>query len=319
MGGARTVPGLRAEKQLLRGGHTLLVGVDEVGRGALCGPVTVGVVGVDLTVGRVPAGLRDSKLLTPEARQALVPRIRRWATCWAVGHASAAEIDAMGILAALRLAGIRAIGALPRRPDCVLLDGNYDWLTRPQLPLTLFGPAPDDLEPLPVRLMVKADLRCASVAAASVLAKTERDDLVARLAVDHPGYGWELNRGYATPEHLAALRTLGPCAHHRRSWRLPSADDLGVRVPCRQDEVLDLDLPDPLVPAAGEPDVDPDVAEPADDELVGLDVLGDDALGDDDLGDDELDLDELAAGVPARAEPAVGEPAPGDAEVRLVG
>ena len=138
-----------------------------------------------------------------------------------VGHASAAEIDEVGLIAALRLAGRRAMAALPAAPDAFLLDGSHDWLSTPQQP-GLFEDPPEDAI-APVTTQVKADLTCASVAAASVLAKTERDGLMVRLAEDFPGYGWEENKGYATPEHLAAIRRLGTCVQHRRSWRLPEA------------------------------------------------------------------------------------------------
>lgn len=215
-------PSLRVEKALLREGHLLVGACDEVGRGALSGPVTVGMVLVDATVRRPLSGLADSKLLTAPAREALEPRIRRWVVGHAVGHAGPEEVDEVGILAALRRAGHRALAALPRRPDVVLLDGSYDWLRPPRQP-GLF-----DIEPLfptpdlpPVRTLVKADLRCASVAAASVLAKTARDRIMVELAGRHPGYGWAENKGYATPDHLAALRRLGPCGQHRCSWRLP--------------------------------------------------------------------------------------------------
>jgi ribonuclease HII len=214
-------PTLRAEKRLLRSGHALVGSCDEVGRGAVGGPVSVGVVLIDATVSRPLQGVRDSKLLAPEARVALVPRIQRWVVAHAVGHASAAEIDELGIIAALRLAGIRALRTLPARPDVVLLDGSHDWLSTPTQ-ASLFDDAvlPAPFVP-PVVTMVKADLFCASVAAASVLAKTERDAMMRELAVVHPGYGWADNKGYATPAHLEALGRLGPCVHHRQSWRLP--------------------------------------------------------------------------------------------------
>jgi ribonuclease HII len=214
---------LRAERQLLRDGATVVCGVDEVGRGALSGPVTVGVVLVDARMRSLP-GVRDSKLLTPIARQALVPRIQRWALGYAVGHASAAEIDEVGIIAALRRAGLRALAALPVRPDAILLDGSHDWLTTPGQGSLLDEPNPDSGAGIgPVTTRVKADLTCASVAAASVLAKTERDAIMADLAREHPAYGWAENKGYASPEHVAALQERGPCEWHRRSWRLPSA------------------------------------------------------------------------------------------------
>jgi ribonuclease HII len=211
-------PTLRRERELLRSGHALVAGVDEVGRGALAGPVSVGVVVVDAATRSAPVGLRDSKLLSPAAREALVPRLRRWAPAWAVGHAEPEEIDALGILRALRLAGARALAQLPVRPGAVLLDGNYDWLTRPEPPP--FPPAPVDLLPA-VSTQVKADLRCAAVAAASVLAKVARDALMVERAAAHPEYGWEENKGYSAPGHVGALSRLGPCAQHRLSWRLP--------------------------------------------------------------------------------------------------
>ncbi len=205
---------------MLRGGLASLACSDEVGRGALCGPVTVGTVLVTEATRTAPQGVRDSKLLTPEARRRLVPKIRRWATSYGVGHASPAEIDEFGIIAALRLAGHRAIAQLATVPDSVLLDGNHDYLTTPEQD-ALFGP-PTVLERVPpVVTMIKADLRCAAVAAASILAKTARDEIMTDLAEQHPEYGWALNKGYAAPEHVAALAEHGPTPHHRMSWRLP--------------------------------------------------------------------------------------------------
>jgi ribonuclease HII len=231
-----TAPTLREERRLLRDGHLLLAGMDEVGRGALAGPVSVGVVVIDLEIGTAPTGVRDSKLLAPAAREALVPRLRRWARSWAVGHAEPEEIDAYGIMAALRLAGRRALAQLPQMPTCVLLDGNHDWLTgrRRALPdldalfpledVVPFRPAAPPvelaLEPA-VHTMIKADMRCAAVAAASVLAKVERDRIMVERAGLFPGYGWEENKGYSAPEHGAAIRRLGPCPQHRCSWSLP--------------------------------------------------------------------------------------------------
>jgi ribonuclease HII len=216
-------PRMHIERALHDEGFAVVAGIDEVGRGCLSGPVTVGVVVVSADQPRPPRGLRDSKLLTPEARRALVPRIRRWVSSWAVADATAVEIDEIGIIAALRLAGHRALAALPQPPDCVLLDGNHDYLT----PAQAEGLWPAD--PFPrVRTQVKADLVCASVAAASVLAKTSRDAYMTRLAADHPAYGWEINKGYATPQHRAALRAAGPSPYHRLSWRLGlDADEEG--------------------------------------------------------------------------------------------
>ncbi|HET9657872.1 MAG TPA: ribonuclease HII [Kineosporiaceae bacterium] len=225
-------PTLREERRLLRAGHPLVAGMDEVGRGALAGPVTVGVVVVDASVRSAPAGVRDSKLLTPAAREALVPKLRRWAVGYAVGHAEPEEIDDHGIIAALRLAGRRALAQLDVVPTCILLDGSHDWFTPPPEPDGLFEldlpgrrPAPAvplSLEPV-VLTQVKADLRCAAVAAASVLAKVERDGIMVGRAERFPGYGWRENKGYSAPGHAAGLHSLGPCPQHRRSWSLPLA------------------------------------------------------------------------------------------------
>lgn len=218
-------PSLRVERLLQRQGHRVLAGMDEVGRGALAGPVTVGVVVIDESVRSAPVGVRDSKLLTEKARRALVPRIERWSVAHAVGHASPQEIDAVGIMAALRLAAMRALGTLALVPDLVILDGNHDWLTAPtEVGLLAFAAEGGPTTP-PVTTMIKADLKCSSVAAASVLAKVERDALMVELAGQHPVYGWALNKGYAAPEHIDALGRHGACELHRRSWRLPGVVD----------------------------------------------------------------------------------------------
>lgn len=213
-------PSLRVERALQRDGHRVLAGMDEVGRGALAGPVTVGVVVIDEACRSAPTGVRDSKLLTPAARERLAPRIERWCVSHSVGHASPEEIDRVGIIAALRMAGTRALASLDVVPDLVVLDGNHDWLTAPG-EVGLFAFAGDGPVTPPVTTMIKADLKCSSVAAASVLAKVTRDRLMVELAGEHPAYGWEENKGYAAPGHLAALEENGPCPRHRRSWRLP--------------------------------------------------------------------------------------------------
>ena len=202
-------------------GRCLVAGVDEVGRGALGGPVTVGVAVLGAAAAPVPEGLADSKLLSARRREALVPSLRSWVRDAAVGHATAAEIDAWGITAALRVAGHRAFARLSDRVDVVLLDGRHDWLS-PPLRAGLFDGPVDELVALPeVVTVVGADRRCAVVAAASVLAKVERDGILAGMASRYPGYGWERNKGYGSAEHIDALAALGPCAEHRRSWRLP--------------------------------------------------------------------------------------------------
>ena len=222
-GTASRRPSLRVERALQREGHRLLAGMDEVGRGALAGPVSVGVVVIDDVCRSAPMGVKDSKLLSHKMRERMVPKIQRWATSFAVGHSSPGEIDQYGIMVALRLAGNRALAALPVIPDLVILDGNYDWLTDPErVGLLSFLESGVALDPcVPVRTMVKADLYCSSVAAASVLAKVERDAMMVALAAEVPGYAWELNKGYSAPEHFDALKNLGPSVHHRRSWHLP--------------------------------------------------------------------------------------------------
>lgn len=203
-------PSLRLEKQLLGGGHVTVLGVDEVGRGAIAGPVAVGVAAVTIDVKRVPQGLADSKLLTPARREELVPVVRRWATT-AVGMASASVVDDQGIVAALGLAGARAIDALVADGlaldgAVVVLDGSFDWLTRA---LTT---------PLDVRVRVKADRDCASVAAASVVAKVERDALMVAAHEDAPEYAWASNKGYGSTAHYDGIRLVGPHSMHRRTW-----------------------------------------------------------------------------------------------------
>ncbi|NNH08064.1 ribonuclease HII [Cellulomonas fimi] len=219
--------------------------MDEVGRGSLAGPVSVGVVVVDVATRSAPRGVADSKLLTPAARTALLPALGRWGVARAVGHASAEEIDAVGIIAALRLAGTRAletVHAAVGPVDVVLLDGSHDWLSGPTQQ-DLFA-AVDASAPTPPRVLtrVKADRTCATVAAASVLAKCERDAVMVDLAARHPEYRWDENKGYSSPDHLAALRDHGPCVLHRRSWRLPAADGPGPRDVVDADALLPLDV-----------------------------------------------------------------------------
>lgn len=201
----------------------LVAGCDEVGRGALGGPVSVGAALVDLAaVAAVPEGLADSKLLSPRRREAVMPLVEQWVTSWAVGHASAEEIDHLGLTQALRLAGRRALAQLSRRPEVVLLDGRHDWLSDPVQPSWLDARDPSPTATPPVVTRVKADRDCASVAAASVLAKVTRDHLMVDLARSFSAYGWDTNKGYGSPDHLEALARYGPCPHHRRSWRLPN-------------------------------------------------------------------------------------------------
>ena len=204
---ARPVPTLDTERALFADGARIVVGIDEVGRGAIAGPVTVGAVALDAGCGPFPEGLADSKLLTPRRREAMAPLVRGWALACATGWASAAEIDRHGIVSALGLAASRALAGLGAVADVLIVDGNTPFLLEEP-----GGPR--------VLLRVKADQDCASVAAASVVAKVERDELMGRLHADHPHYGWESNKGYGAAVHTAAIRTHGTTEHHRTSWNL---------------------------------------------------------------------------------------------------
>lgn len=216
-------PTLRHERTFRAQGVRYLAGVDEVGRGALAGPVSVGIAVVDLERQKPLAGVRDSKLLTAAERERLEPLVRTWSVASAVGHASAQEIDAVGIIAALRLAGTRAwldILALGVTPELVLLDGSHNWLS-PAEQLTLFEePAAEAACDAPVHTRIKADMQCLSVAAASVIAKVERDQQMRDLHLEYPDFGWDVNKGYATASHRDVLRAAGPTPYHRVSWRL---------------------------------------------------------------------------------------------------
>lgn len=192
-------------------GRGLIIGMDEVGRGAVAGPVAVGVLALDPLNAVVPDGLRDSKLLSERRREALYPVVAAWGAAGCVGLATSGEVDEFGIVAALGLAGARALVGLHDAgvaiaSSLVLLDGSHDWLT----PALRHPPA--------VRTRIKADRDCASVAGASVLAKVHRDRLMATSDIDHPGYGWARNKGYGAPEHLAAVRAAGASPLHRLSF-----------------------------------------------------------------------------------------------------
>lgn len=210
-------PSLRVEKRLLGAGRVTVIGMDEVGRGAIAGPVAVGVAAVTIDVGRVPQGLADSKLLSATRRTELVPVVRRWART-AVGMTAAEVVDQQGIVPALGQAGAAALGALVRDglsldDAVVVLDGSSDWLSRALPP----GLAPTD-GPLEVVVRVKADRDCASVAAASVVAKVERDALMVAAHDDAPHYAWASNKGYGSTAHYDGIRAVGAHALHRKSW-----------------------------------------------------------------------------------------------------
>jgi len=187
------------EDEARAAGRAAVAGVDEVGRGALCGPVVAGAV--VLGEGFDTEGLDDSKRLTPRQREQQAARIRAHARAFATGVAGPAEIDAVNILQATLLAMRRALEALPLRPDLVLVDA-----------LTIPGV---DVEQRPI---VKGDALSVSIAAASILAKVTRDALMIELDGRHPGYGLARNMGYACQHHRDALRRMGPTPIHRRSF-----------------------------------------------------------------------------------------------------
>ena len=197
----RSSPSLAYERELWAAGHDVVVGVDEVGRGSWAGPLTVGaaVVPKDRRVYKI----RDSKQLTEPEREALFDRIATWCDAWAVGHASVEECDSLGMSAAQRLAADRALEALglDGDPDRVLLDGKWDFVGRGT-----------------TTKLVKGDSRCLSIAAASILAKVTRDRMMRAEADNHPGFDFDLNKGYPCPRHKLALAAYGPTAIHRRSW-----------------------------------------------------------------------------------------------------
>jgi ribonuclease HII len=195
---AAPIPDFSFESAALAMGATFVVGVDEVGRGPLAGPVTACAVRLDPA--RIPDGLRDSKVLTAARRERLHDQILAMASV-SVAHATVEEIDTLNILRASHLAMERAVAAL--FADHALIDGNL-------IPRALTCPA---------TAIIKGDARCLSIAAASIVAKVTRDRIMVDLAQQHPGYGWEANAGYPTKAHLQALLNLGLTPWHRRSFR----------------------------------------------------------------------------------------------------
>jgi ribonuclease HII len=193
-------PDFSFETAALAKGAIFVVGVDEVGRGPLAGPVTAAAVRLDPD--NIPQGLNDSKKLTAARREALAQKIHDSAQV-CIAHASVQEIDALNILRASHLAMQRAVAGLAPSADFALIDGNM-------IPAGLT---------LPAQALVKGDARSLSISAASIVAKTCRDALMVGLAQQHPGYGWERNAGYPTKAHLQALQDIGVTPHHRRSFK----------------------------------------------------------------------------------------------------
>jgi ribonuclease HII len=196
-------PDLSLEAPLWSAEVAFVAGIDEVGRGALAGPVTAAalVLPRDPTVISILKGVRDSKELTPFQRAECAERLRQVAVCWGIGHASPAEIDTLGIVQATRLAMQRALDLLAPSPEHLLLD----YLCLPECPL-------------PQTSLIKGDARSLSIAGASILAKTARDALMCELDLQYPGYGFAGHKGYCTRDHLCALERLGPCPSHRSSF-----------------------------------------------------------------------------------------------------
>ncbi|QZY52350.1 ribonuclease HII [Leucobacter tenebrionis] len=203
-------PTLEVEQACFAEGFELVIGIDEVGRGAVAGPVAVGVHAVMRGTVGFPEGLRDSKLLSEKRREAMAPLVCEWGP-GSVGYASAEEIDEHGIGAMLGEAARRALlelhaAGVPVDRALILLDGSHDWLS------------PVLRSPLRVRTRVGADRSCASVAAASVRAKVERDALMREAHEAHPEYGWTSNKGYGSRAHYEGIAALGLTELHRRTW-----------------------------------------------------------------------------------------------------
>lgn len=202
----QTAPTLAVERALWAGDARVVVGVDEVGRGAWAGPLVVAAAAAPPE--RRVYGVRDSKLLSEPERERLFERVARWCEAWAIGSASPQECDRLGMAEAQRLAARRCVEALAVTPDAVLVDGNWDFVG---LGTTV--------------RVVRGDAACLSIAAASILAKVTRDRLMRAEAHNYPGFDFDSNKGYPCPRHHMALAAYGPTPIHRRSWvfmdRLP--------------------------------------------------------------------------------------------------
>lgn len=215
---SKTFPTTNFERELVSAGSRFVIGVDEVGRGAVAGPVAVGVALIDshaVDLGAHPGKLRDSKLLSEKVRESLIEPIETWVTDSAVGMVDAGDIDRDGIIAALAGAAAQALEQILSAPDrrrefardgvTIILDGTHNWLA-------------EQAGGLRVVVREKADRDCAVVAAASVVAKVARDSLMVELAARYPGYELQAHKGYASATHIGAIRSLGPSDVHRRTW-----------------------------------------------------------------------------------------------------
>jgi ribonuclease HII len=199
------------ERALRADGHRVIVGVDEVGKGAWAGPLAIGVAVIpDATdpPAEVEVLIRDSKSITEKRREAMFDALASWCVDWSIGFASARECDEMGMSRAQRVATSRALSSLSARPDAAVVDGPWDFVS-PHVPH--------------VTTLVKGDQRCLSIAAASILAKVTRDRLMRELSTELPMYRFESNKGYPCAWHRAGLYALGPSTIHRRSWAFMDA------------------------------------------------------------------------------------------------
>lgn len=204
-------PSLDLERNLLEK-HDVVIGIDEVGRGALAGPVASGAFFLTSEIlDGMPRGLRDSKLVPEPKRQALAQEVSDWGEA-RVGFSQAEVVDQKGIMTALKLAVHQTLNEIGYQNPIILLDGSHNFL------------ADGDIE---VLTRTKADRDCGSVAAAAISAKVARDQLMVELAKIYPGFGWEENKGYASEKHISAIQNLGPSQEHRKSWLTKIlADDL---------------------------------------------------------------------------------------------
>ncbi len=208
-----SIPDLDYEKRFWKSGFKFVAGLDEAGRGALAGPVAVGAVILpddNLHLARTLSGARDSKQMTPLARNRLVPRIREIARVWGIGFASANEIDSLGIVPATRLAALRALESMPLIPDYLLTDFR---LELPELDISQTA-------------LVRGDQRSLSIAAASILAKTARDEFMCGLDSEYPDYGLARHKGYGTRSHCQRIAEIGYSPIHRKTFTLKSDSHL---------------------------------------------------------------------------------------------
>lgn len=195
----RKSPGTQVERAFWDQGIDVVVGLDEVGRGAWAGPLTIGAVVIPKD--RRLYKIRDSKMLTEAEREALFDRITDWAESWAVGHASVEECDELGMSDAQRLAARRALDGLAYEPQRVLLDGKWDFVGQGT-----------------TTTIVKGDATCLSIAAASIVAKVSRDRIMRAFAPRYSDYVFDKNKGYPCPVHKEALRNYGATPIHRHTW-----------------------------------------------------------------------------------------------------